>query len=127
MKIQQVAEQTGLSIHALRYYEQMGLIIPVIREQNGHRDYSEDDVARIIFVMRLRSAGMPITNIRRYAELAQQGEETSIGRLEILEEHRVCVEEKIQELCQYLEIINNKIKHYRDCYIQEMESKVSQG
>lgn len=121
MKIQQVAEQTGLSIHALRYYEQMGLITPVIREQNGHRDYSEDDVARIIFVMRLRAAGMPISNIKRYAELAQQGEETYTERLEILEEHKVGVEEKIQELCQYLELISKKITHYREWYQQEVE------
>jgi DNA-binding transcriptional MerR regulator len=121
MKIQQVAEQTGLSIHALRYYEQMGLITPVIREQNGHRDYSEDDVARIIFVMRLRATGMPIANIKHYAELAQLGEETYLERLAILEKHKLCVEEKIQELCQYLELISNKVTHYRELYQQECE------
>ena len=55
MKIQQVARQTSLSIHALRYYEQVGLVAPVERASNGHREYTEDDIYRVVFVTRLRA------------------------------------------------------------------------
>ncbi len=65
MKIQQVSAKTGLSIHTLRYYEQTGLVAPIARATNGHRAYTEDDVYRILFVTHLRTAGMPIADIRR--------------------------------------------------------------
>jgi DNA-binding transcriptional MerR regulator len=127
MRIQHVAEQTGLSIHTLRYYEQAGLLSPVERASNGHREYMEDDVYRIIFVTRLRASGMPIADIRRYVELAQRGDATLLERLELLEDHKVSIERKIEELRQHLELISNKIEHYRDSYMhqfQELEEMV---
>lgn len=116
MKIQQVAEQTKLSTYTLRYYEQAGLVTPVERAPNGHRDYTEDDVYHIIFVTRLRAAGMPIASIRRYVELAQQGDATILERLQLLEEHKACIEERIEELGQHLVVITSKIEHYGDSY-----------
>jgi DNA-binding transcriptional MerR regulator len=116
MKIQEVATQTGLSIHALRYYEQLGLVSPITREDNGHRMYSEDDIYRIVFVTHLRSAGMPIAEIKRYVELAKGDDSTVGARLEILETHKRSVEEHIQELHEHLEIISRKIAHYRESY-----------
>lgn len=120
MKIQDVASQTGLSIHALRYYEQIGLVTPVNRERNGHRAYSEDDVYRILFVMHLRSAGMPIADIKRYVELSTQGENTVDERLEILEDHQRAVEANIEELCTHLEVIRKKIAHYREFHARRL-------
>ena len=81
MKIQEVAARTHLGIHTLRYYEQIGLITPIHRAGNGHRAYSEDDVYRLIFVTRLRATGMPIAEIKRYTDLAAQGDATVAGRL----------------------------------------------
>ena len=94
MKIQEVSAQTGLGIHALRYYEQIGLITPVMREGNGHRTYTQDDVYRLNFVTQLRSTGMPIAEIKRYNDLAQQGEATVLERMQILEAHQAMVEQR---------------------------------
>jgi DNA-binding transcriptional MerR regulator len=104
VQIQDVASQTGLSVHALRYYEQIGLVTPIHRAENGHRAYTEDDVYRIQFVMHLRSAGMPIADIKRYVELAQAGDDT------------LC-ERQIDELNTHLDIISMKISHYRETYL----------
>lgn len=114
MRIGEVAELTGLSVPTLRYYEESGLMAPVSRQPNGHRLYSEQDVYAIRFVMRLRAAGMPIADIRRYIELAQQGDHTVIERLYLLEDHQAMVEEKIAELQEHLAVISNKIAHYHD-------------
>src|SRR6185369_14664655 len=120
MKIQEVATQTGLSIHALRYYEQLGLVSPITREDNGHRMYSEDDIYRIVFVTNLRAAGMPIAEIKRYVELAEGGDNTVLERLEILEAHKRAVEEHIEELQEHLEIISRKIDHYRESFERQL-------
>lgn len=120
MKIQEVATQTGLSIHALRYYEQLGLVAPISREDNGHRMYSEDDIYRIVFITNLRAAGMPIAEIKRYVELAKGDDSTVRERLEILEAHKRSVEEHIEELHEHLEIISRKIDHYRESYERQL-------
>ena len=46
MKIGEVAEQTGLSISNIRFYEKKGLIEPKRNEQSKYRDYTEEDVKR---------------------------------------------------------------------------------
>jgi DNA-binding transcriptional MerR regulator len=42
--IQQVANATGLTVHAVRYYEKVGLLAPIQRAGNGHRRYSVEDI-----------------------------------------------------------------------------------
>src|SRR6266568_4461292 len=61
--IQQVADRTGLSIHTLRYYEQIGLLVSIYRLPNGHRRYSEANIRWIAFIKCLRAAGMPLVEI----------------------------------------------------------------
>lgn len=46
--IKQVTEKTGLTDDAIRYYEKIGLLPYVKRQQNGHRIYDEEDT-EIIF------------------------------------------------------------------------------
>jgi DNA-binding transcriptional MerR regulator len=114
MTIQQAAQKTGLSVHTLRYYERIGLTSPVSRASNGHRRYSENDVYGIVFLTRLRATGMPIAEIKRYTELAQQGESTTHERLALLEAHRAAVKKQLKEASRHLMMIENKIKHYQE-------------
>jgi DNA-binding transcriptional MerR regulator len=112
LTVQQVAEQTGLSEHTLRYYERIELVSPVHRASNGHRRYSENDVRWITFVKRLRSAGMPISTVQHYIELQRQGSATVTERLELLKAHRHAVQQQIQELTGHLAVIERKIQYY---------------
>src|ERR1700682_855455 len=78
LTIQEVAQETGLSAHTLRYYERAGLMwLHVGRDEaNGYRSYTQQDVIWIEFLKRLRATGMPIHDILRYTELCRQGEHT---------------------------------------------------
>jgi DNA-binding transcriptional MerR regulator len=113
LRIGKAAEQVGISQHALRYYEREGLIPAVNRASNGHRLYTENDLNRVIFVTRLRSSGMSISEIRRYMHLASQGDSTIKTRLALLEAHRESILQKLDEFSQYLQMIDTKIHFYR--------------
>lgn len=113
LTIQQVAERTGLSTHTLRYYERVNLIPSIERAANGHRRYSEEDLAWIEFVKCLRSTGMPISDVQRYVELQQQGDTTFAERLEIMESHRRALKAKIEQLSGFLQKIESKVEGYR--------------
>jgi len=75
LSIGKAAERTGLSVHALRFYEREGLLAsPVQRSPDGRRAYSEQDLEWLDLCIKLRSSAMPLAAIRHYAELVRQGE-----------------------------------------------------
>jgi DNA-binding transcriptional MerR regulator len=115
LTIGQVAEQTGLSVHALRYYEREGLLAePVRRGRNGHRLYSHDDVEWLNLCTRFRAAGMPLSTIRRYADLVRQGPGKEADRLALLRQHQDEVASQIRALTECLDTITYKVKVYED-------------
>jgi DNA-binding transcriptional MerR regulator len=74
MKIAEVSERSGLSINTLRYYERVGLIPPVDRNDSGMRDYTDLDIQRVEFIECMRGAGLPSEVLIDYLELVQQGD-----------------------------------------------------
>jgi DNA-binding transcriptional MerR regulator len=115
LTIGRVAEQTGLSVHALRFYEREGLLAePPQRGRNGHRLYSEDDVEWLNLCTRFRTAGMPLSTIRRYADLVRQGPGNEADRLALLRRHQDEVASQIRELTECLDVITYKVNLYQD-------------
>jgi DNA-binding transcriptional MerR regulator len=115
LTIGQVAEQTKLSVHALRFYERQGLLAePVGRGRNGHRISSEDDVEWLNLCTRFRTAGMPLSTIRRYADLVRQGPGNEADRLALLGRHQDEVASQIHALTECLDTITHKVKLYKD-------------
>ncbi|MDF2055005.1 MerR family transcriptional regulator [Priestia megaterium] len=111
--IQQIASMTGLSTHTLRYYEKIGLIKNVQRDQTGYRQYTDADLAWIQFLIRLRVTGMPMLKMKQFSDLRQKGESTITARKELLEEHYNDVLGKIEELELNSHKIEEKIAHYK--------------
>jgi DNA-binding transcriptional MerR regulator len=114
LTISDAARASGVSAHTLRYYERAGLLDPVDRAASGHRRYAEEDVARIQFLTKLRATGMPIRQVRAYAELMRGGDETHEARLALLEAHREAVRTRLAETERNLELIDRKIDFYRE-------------
>jgi len=110
--IGEFAKLTDLSIYTLRYYEQEKLIVPA-RKENGHRYYSDNDIAWIEFIKRLKDTGMPVREIQKYAELRAAGNLTLSERMEMLVAHRMALEEDINKLQEHLKNLNDKIDHYK--------------
>ena len=114
LSIAEAAEISGLSAHTLRYYERAGLLEPVGRNGSGHRRYREADLELIRFLTRLRATGMPIREVRRYAELMQAGDATNAERLRLLERHRDAVLAGLETTTKSLELIEWKINFYKE-------------
>ena len=114
LTISDAAQKSGISAHTLRYWERAGLIQPVTRNGSGHRRYAEEDLDRIRFLTKLRATGMPIRQIRMYAELLNGGDDTNEERLALLEAHREAVQARLEETAGHLELIDWKIDLYRE-------------
>ncbi|WP_233601143.1 MULTISPECIES: MerR family transcriptional regulator [Micromonospora] len=64
MQIGEVAERTGLSLRTIRYYEEVGLIVPSARSQGGFRLYTDGDVERLQVVKRMKPLEFSLEQMR---------------------------------------------------------------
>jgi DNA-binding transcriptional MerR regulator len=114
--VSEAAERVGLTTHTLRWYEQEGLVEPVGRDSAGRRRYTQEDLDRLNMLTCLRRTGMPVRDMRRYAELVRQGDVSAVARMALFQRHRERVLERIAELQEDLKYIQHKI----DWYASEM-------
>ena len=112
LTIAETAERTGLTAHTLRYYERDGLMLAVDRSASGHRRYTEGDLEWIQLITRLRGTGMPIRDVRRYADLVRRGPGNEAERLDLLRAHRERVQADLDAVTQHLRAIDFKISIY---------------
>ena len=113
MTIGEAARLTGLAESTLRFYERRNLL-DVGRDSGGRRDFSEEDVAWIQFICRLKETGMPLKDIERYAALRAQGKPTMRERLLMLREHRTVVLARLGQWEECLRHLDGKIALYEN-------------
>jgi DNA-binding transcriptional MerR regulator len=113
LSIAEAAVETGLTPDTLRYYERDGLMLRAVpRAPSGHRLYAESDIGWIHLITKLRSTGMPIRDVRRYAELVRAGQGNEEERLDLLRAHRQVVLARLAEVQDHLGAIDHKIGVY---------------
>lgn len=112
LTVARMAELTGVSGHTLRYYERIGLLRPVERSASNHRRYRPEDVDWIRFLLRLRETGMPISRMREYSDLRQQGDGTLRPRMSMLVEHHERLREQLARLQRHEIALETKIAAY---------------
>jgi DNA-binding transcriptional MerR regulator len=112
MKIGDLAKRTGLSAHTIRYYERIGLLPRAVRDSSRQRSYDASILTWIEFIGRLKTTGMPIREMLRYAALREQGCVTDHERGELLRQHRERVRTRIAELQSCLLVLDAKIAGY---------------
>ncbi len=84
MKINEVEAQLGITKANLRFYEKQGLLSPQ-RSENGYRDYSEADIARLKDIIILRKLNIPVQQIEDILDGAlplQEAMEDNISNLQ---------------------------------------------
>jgi DNA-binding transcriptional MerR regulator len=119
MKISEVSERYDISPDTLRYYERVGLIPTVNRNQSGIRDYNQTDAEWVDFIKCMRSAGLPIEVLTEYVELVQQGDYTNEARKQILINQRDELVHKMEEMQKTLDLLNHKIEVYENAVLKK--------
>lgn len=117
MAIAEAALATGLTVHTLRYYEQIGLIDPVPR-RSGQRVYGEHELALLRFVVHMRATGMSMRTLQEYSDLRRQGETPDSIRLrgDLLARHAAFLRGELVTLTETIARLDKKIAMYRSAY-----------
>ncbi|MEB7384514.1 MerR family transcriptional regulator [Staphylococcus xylosus] len=104
------AEQLEMSEHTLRYYDKAGLFPFVSRNQNGYRDFSEEDLYWIEFIKCMRQTHMPVSKLKEIAELYHQGSATKQKRKQIFLDHQQNLIEQKRIIDEGLQTLAEKFK-----------------
>lgn len=114
LTIQEMARQSGLSEHTLRYYERIGLLTPIPRDRSsGHRRYSADTVSVIESLSCLRGTGMPLEDIRTFLHLRQQGSVAASEQKELFAAHLAVVTEEMEQMKVRMEYLAGKVAYWK--------------
>lgn len=82
MRSKDVAKAANVSIRTLRHYHDLGLLPEPPRQENGYRDYSALDVARVLYIKRLASVGFSLADIAAMDNASSDDYETTLEALD---------------------------------------------
>lgn len=74
LKIGEVAEASGLPVKTIRYYEEIGLLLPTVeRSPTGYRLFYTEALSRLAFIKRAQALGLTLTEIKSILAVHDQG------------------------------------------------------
>lgn len=111
MKIGFVSKQTGLGIHAIRYYEKQGLINMPPKDSSGHRQYSKQDVDVLNWVSCMKNSGMSLSKIKEYTCAYYSGDKA--GCINLLKQHLNRLLTQQNNIAHYIDVTRDKIFRYQ--------------
>lgn len=123
MTISEVSKKYKISTDTLRYYERIGLIPKINKNESGNRDFKETDCNWVQFAKCMRGAGISVESLIDYVKLFQEGEHTINARKQILIEEYEILCEKIKTLQDVQQKLKYKIEKY-DQSILKYEKKL---
>ncbi len=112
--INEVRQMMGISAYTLRYYEKIGLLEFVHRDQNGVRQFSVKDLLTLNTIHRLKQTNMPLREIKHYIKLIDKGIDSVSERKYLMQQQQQKVEEQIAKLQEALKTINAKLTYYQE-------------
>lgn len=110
LKIGEIAKQTGVSVGTLRYYEDLRLIYPAERGNNGYRYYTPDTTQQVHFIKQAQVLGFSLDEIRRILDVRDRGE-LPCDLVRALLKHKI---EYLDEQIQQMLAFKVQLEEYRD-------------
>jgi DNA-binding transcriptional MerR regulator len=114
LRIGELAALSGRTVHAIRWYESIGLVPGVRRDAANHRVYDERHVEWLAFMDRLRTTGMSTAQMAEYAALVARGKGSLPSQRALLARHREQVRGALDEWRRALALLDRKLAFYDD-------------
>src|SRR5260370_36255780 len=97
-QIGQVAQQTGLTVDAIRFYEKERLLPKALRSTGGFRLYGSDHVEQLRFIQRAQAISFSLGEIRELILIQDDQVETCSHVLDLIQQKGATVQQKMNAL-----------------------------
>ena len=113
MRISELAQRTGVSAHALRHYERLGLLKPQ-RTAGGYRDYAESARREVVFIAMSRQIGFSLKDIAARLPAYRSGRLGFDEMVEAMEQRIAQIDAQVAALQAQREQVADHIRWLRD-------------
>lgn len=113
MQIGELAQQAGVTVQTVRFYERRKLLPEPIRKQSGYRQYSQNELKQLRFIRQAKSLGFSLDEIREIIRSRGRGECPCTDVIAMAERHLHEVSEQIEKLEKFKEELRRSIKHWK--------------
>ncbi len=110
--MKEACEQVGISYETLRFYCNEGLVPNVKRDKNNYRNFDERNIRWLKSLQCLKKCDMSIKDMKKYMSLCLEGEDTISERKLMLAVQKELLMNKINEINESIDFIDNKQKFY---------------
>ncbi|SRR5437899_865489 len=100
LQIGQVAQQTGLTVDAIRFYEKEKLLPKALRSTGGFRLYGSDHIEQLRFIQKAQTIGFSLGEIRELILIQDDQVETCSHVRDLIRQKLATVQQKMNELAQ---------------------------
>ncbi len=111
--IGQAAQQLGISIDTIRYYDKAGLLPFVKRNAQGRRTFTDNDLHLMRTIICLKNAGVSVAEIAQFIQLRLIGDSTLAERARLLAQHEADLRGQIADLEDTLAYLKFKEWYYQ--------------
>ncbi len=112
MKVQELAEKSGLTAHTIRFYEKEGLLDSrVRRDANNYRNYAEEAIERLGLIKKFQSIGCSISELKEVLHDMDSHVRTNRDVMEWIRQKIREVEDKKREYDQILGTLNRMLEY----------------
>lgn len=108
-----VAEIMDMPQSTIRYWDKKGLLPFVDRDENGRRDFKDNDLNFLEVINCMKQSGLKISQIRQFIDLCMQGDMTLKQRYDFLDKEEKVLMEKIETLQKQLDFLRYKKWYYK--------------
>lgn len=117
MLLGEIIKRTGLSKDTIRFYEKQGLIVIGKKERrdNNYKEYSEENLERILTIKRLKGFGFTLNEISEILLLIEANKATCDNVSDKIQEKIELIDAKMNELVNLKTLMLNKLKSCQTC------------
>lgn len=110
LKIGELAEQTGVAVGTIRYYETLALLAPVQRGESGYRYYDSEAIERLRFIKKAQSLQFSLSEIQQVLGVRSQGDPACPLVRDLLKQKITHLEEQIYRMMT----LKQELEAYRE-------------
>ena len=116
MKVSEVAKLTGVTVRALHYYDQIGLLKPSRVTEAGYRLYSEADLEVLQQILFFRELDFPLNDIQEILS------NPAFDREAALQNHRALLLQKRSRIDGLISLVDKTLKGETDMSFKQFDA-----
>jgi len=108
LKIGELSKKTDIPISAVRYYEQIGLLIPAYKAESNYRYYTQSDISLALFIKKAQYLGFSLEEIKEIIKERKSGK-SACAKVKLFAQKKIT---ELQEKMKELKSLEDALKGY---------------